>query len=108
LLSSAAGAGFSNSNYDNWNSNSNASSHLCDRTYSDTDRGSCQKNKIILKGRWYRVRARRRPEGSKGMKRIGNIYSQIYQRENLVLAAKKARKAKEHQPGVQAIGMLIS
>ncbi len=34
------------------------------------------------------------------MKRIGNIYETIYSKENLILADKKARKGKRHQPGV--------
>lgn len=34
------------------------------------------------------------------MKRIGNIYPQIYSRENLALADKRARQGKSHQAGV--------
>jgi RNA-directed DNA polymerase len=39
---------------------------------------------------------------SKGMKRLSNLYQQVYSLENLQLADIKARKGKANQYGIQA------
>jgi len=95
-------SGFQFNDYDNWNSNSNVSSHLCLKRIAiagpatwqkitehsrgkalviDTDEGDLQKSKA-------------------DMKRIGNLYEQIVSLKNLQLADEKAQKGKSSQYGV--------
>ena len=91
-------SGFQYNDYDNWNTNTNVSSHLCKNI---KHRKPCQQGKKLQTKlrRWYRKR--RRLIKAKAMKRIGNLYNKIISIENLNAADAIAQKGKSKQYGVQ-------
>lgn len=89
---------FSNTNYDYTNSNTNVSSQLCFNDHNDTDHAHIAKNNKKIKA--VSILWRTRPFKTANLKRIGNIYPEIYSLENLVLADLKARKGKAGQYGI--------
>ena len=92
-----AGFSFSDSNYDNSNTNTNLSSHLCKFL------------KMQALPAWQKmtykygalVSEEKATQKSKGMKRIGNLYESIIDIDNLKVADKIAMKGKSSQYGVQ-------
>ena len=90
--------GLSYNDYDNWNTNTNCSSHLC-KFYNNAHPAHIAKNKLFT--RFYSSISDVELFKAKAMKRIGNIYHKIYTIENLMLADAKASKGKQNQYGVQ-------
>ncbi len=94
-----SGFQFNDANYDYTNTNTAGSSQQLLNFYH---RKPCQhgKKRFSNKGASSAIYAKT-PFNSKGMKRIGNLYQQIYSLENLYLADQKARKGKRYRYGVQ-------
>lgn len=91
-------SGFQYNDYDNWNTNTNVSSHLCKTDCIADHANKAKNNRVKLKAL---VPKRKKTFISKGMKRIGNLYQQIISIENLKAADKKAQQGKSNQYGVK-------
>lgn len=91
-------SGFQFNDYDNWNTNSNVSSHLC-KILNITDPAHIAKN--YNKNRALVVKIKSDLFKAKAMNRKGNLFNDIISIENLQIADEKAQKGKKNQYGVQ-------
>lgn len=89
---------FSFNNVNNWNTNSNVSSHLCD--FSELRR-PCFLAKHNHNTRALVPLMENRTCNTEHMKRVGGLFEKICTIENLRLADEHARKGKAYQHGVQ-------
>lgn len=94
--SSPSGVSFAYNDYDNWNTNSNVSSHRA-KNILIADRASMAKNH-----NFNRLLVRKTEDDlfKQGMNRKSNLYEQIISLENLQNADRIAQKSKQKQYGV--------
>jgi len=92
-------SGFQYNDYDNWNTNSNVSSHLCKLKLTTADLATGQKI-TNLKSKALVPKEKATYEKQSFMKRVGNIFEQITSLANLQEADRKAQKGKSNQYGV--------
>ena len=99
VVCSLSGLSLSYNNYDYDNSNTNVSSHLCRKFFVTQTLATVQNITHFQK---VAGTSRNATFQSKGyhMKRIGNLYKQIYAMDNLKLADAIARKGKSKQMGI--------
>lgn len=101
-MPSASSFRLSINDYDYDNTNTNLSVHLCLTNRNADPANSCKKSRLNKGG--FSTERDQDPK-HKGMKRIGNIYSQICSFENLMLADVKARKGKGYQKAIMVHDM---
>lgn len=91
-------SGFQFNDYDNWNTNSNVSSHLCWKEIPSQTLPLGKKQRIKVKA--LVPKAGRRLTTKQRMKRAGNLYDKITSMANLVTADQKAQRGKLLRYGV--------